>query len=255
MFDLLYFFYDNFWLILILSLIAFNNLPKIFSRYRVNGFYRKLSQGMLWFAVVMSFLSLAFLDLSSRVDSCVEDFDFENAHKWLERMKKEDYLSEEENSFWSFLYKYDEKGYYLASEYLVKKFDLLDAETSYLLNLGDEESLGRIISVMYNLNIDYSPYIGVFSAFNDKSREYRIMKRCEDEIMRYNRKCDILLNKAINNKNVEFAESIISLYKENIVISITDYNFFSNNTYSVSLSRKDIDNAKLKLSQSLQYGW
>lgn len=186
------------------------------------------------------------------LDDSIKERDFGKAHEYLDKMKSDDYLSERENSFWSFLIGDD--GPYVASEYLIKKFELLDAETSYLLNLGDEESLNRIISVMYNFNLDYSPHIGEFESMNTQRREYRVNKRCEDEIMRYNRKCDVLLNKAINIKNLDFAKAVISLYKENLVIERTDYSLLGNNTYNITLSKKDIDNAKEKLNEAIKEG-
>lgn len=213
---------------------------------------------MIWLIFILS--SIIFIltlvtitfDSSSEIDDYIKERDFGKAHEYLDKMKSDDYLSERENSFWSFLIGDD--GPYVASEYLIKKFELLDAETSYLLNLGDEESLNRIISVMYNFNLDYSPHIGEFESMNTQSREYRVNKRCEDEIMRYNRKCDVLLNKAINIKNLDFAKAIISLYKENLLIERKDFRLFGKNTYNITLSKKDIDNAKEKLNEAIKEG-
>ena len=200
----------------------------------------------------MSFFSLA-LDVSSKIDNSINRHDYQEAHKWLNRLKVDDYLTEQESSFWSFLAS-EHLGPYMASEYLVKKYYLLDAETSYLLNLKDEESLDRIISVMYNFQFDYSPYLASFESFNENRHEYRVNKRCEDEIMRYNRKCDVLLNKAINIKNLDFAKAVISLYKENLLIERTDYSLLGKNTYNITLLKNDIDNAKEKLNEAIKDG-
>lgn len=213
---------------------------------------------MIWIVFILS--SIIFIltlvtitfDSASEIDDYIKERDFGKAHEYLEKMKSDDYLSERENSFWSFLIGDD--GPYVASEYLIKKFELLDAETSYLLNLGDEESLNRIISVMYNFNLDYSPHLGEFESMNTQRKEYRVNKRCEDEIMRYNRKCDVLLNKAINTKNLSFAKDVISLYKENLVIERTNFSLLGKNTYNVILSKKDIDNAKEKLNEAIKEG-
>ena len=200
-------------------------------------------------AIIISLYSLTF-NISSVIDDCINKYNFEEAHRWLARMKKDDYLSEEETC----LFHNKDRGDYVHSEYLIKKFDLLDAETSYLLNLGDEESLSRIISVMYNFNLDYSPHLGEFQSWNTNDHVYKENKRCEDEIIRFNRKCDILLNKAINIRNLDFAKSIISLYKDNLVIERTDYSLFGNNTYSISLSKTDVENAKEKLDEAIKSG-
>lgn len=265
--ELFYYLNLYFWILIILGIILFIANECRSSEKFIIG-VRCISIAI----IIVTLCSLTF-DISSEINSCIKKRDFEYAHKWLERMKVHDSLSGEpeyEHSLLSiitldsFLYEitgislfgdyFFEEKTYSASEYLIKKHELLDAETSYLLNLGDEESLNRIISVMYNFTLDYSPHLGNFDSYNKKRYEYKINQRCVDEAMRYNRKCDILLNKAINVKNLEFAKAIIPLYKDNLIIKEIDYSLFGDNTYNISLSKDDKNNAQNKLNEAIKEG-
>lgn len=241
--EILHFLDSHFWLALIVSSIASWKLSK---QLKKKTSEKNISMTMLVLSVVvliLTFYSCSF-NIKPVIDECVEERDFEGAHKWLDRMKEEDYLTKDNRALRA----------YSASPYLLKKYELLEEETAYLMNLEDEESLNRVISIMYNFQFDYSPYIGEFESYNKSREEYRVNKRCDDEIMRYNRKCDVLLYKAINIGNLEFAKALLDLYKENLVIEETNFNLFGKNVYTVTTSRKDIDNAKETLQKAIEEG-
>ena len=56
-----------------------------------------------YIAIIISLILLPFLSSKCTVvllDDSIKERDFGKAHKYLDKMKSDDYLSERENSFW-----------------------------------------------------------------------------------------------------------------------------------------------------------
>ncbi|MBQ4526140.1 MAG: hypothetical protein IJA00_08775 [Bacteroidaceae bacterium] len=244
--EFIYFLHTNLEIIILISIILIISISVIFRKKGGKDGCLKIGcMGILIIGTVevaILYLMPSFPEyIPSKVDKYIKTNDFNKAHIWIERMRF-DYLPSGLTS------KEDERQ----TQFLIRKYDLLNAETTYLFNLMDEESLNRIVSLMYNTTLENSPSIGEFKSYNTDDYAYKTNAKCVDEIMRYNRICDVLLNKAINLNNFKFAKAIIPLYKENLIIKETDFSLFGDNTYVVKLSKEDIDNAKEKLKAAIR---
>ena len=99
---------------------------------------------------------------------------------------------------------------------------VFNAEMLYLTSLNTEEASNRIIYLLAEYQIPGTP-VHQDGQFDEKAGTYKDAKKYVEGIKRFNKRCDNVLDMAIAQKNVQLANKILPLYKQDIKYAESKY--------------------------------
>lgn len=147
--------------------------------------------------------------------SACRNQDFEAAYEWIEKNNG----SEEDKDY------------------------VFNAEMLYLTSLGTEEASNRIVYLLAEYQISGTPVTeATDTTWWHKGDVYKEEKKYIQGVMRFNKRCDNVLDMAITQRNEQLCKRIISLYKSDIKWRDREDDF-----WFYGLSSQSKDNAKAKV--------
>lgn len=176
--------------------------------------------------------------------ACAEN-DYVKAHQILDKLKDR-FVKKglpELTNWWNTPNISDLTGY---QDYVDADMYIFREEVTYLLSLDDPAANSRIIKLLMETTQFYgtAPEEGkhiMSEGWNEYVNPYWMYYYC---LLRYNQKCDVILEMSILFKNESLAKSILSSYKE--TIHVVDH--------VVHFDNKDRDNASRKYYEAVNNG-
>jgi len=177
-------------------------------------------------------------DYVEEIEEALIEKDFQHAHQLLRGMKDDNrYLDVWGNS----------EGY---NVYLATFNKVVQAEISYLVNEGDQQSSDRLIALINEYPIVSNPAIGTThdSDIIEGNDKYNA------EIGKFNDYCNQILSRAISTKNQYLAEAIVNNFKPTLERKKVDTHFIGNDEYDYQYVETDKEKAKKILKEAIKEG-
>ena len=154
-------------------------------------------------------------DYVKEIEEAIIEKDFQQANQLLRDMKVD---ARYQKNFW------DDGGYPIYVESYNKVFQ---AEISYLVYEGDQQSSDRLIALINEYPIASNPAIGTThdSDIIEGNDKYNA------EVGKFNDYCNQILSRAISTKNQYLAEAIVNNFKPTLERKKVDTHFWGNDEY------------------------
>ncbi len=177
-------------------------------------------------------------DFIGEIESAIVEKDFQQANQLLRDMK----VDSRYRDTWL-----NEDGYSIYVENYNKVFQ---AEISYLVNEGDQQSSDRLITLVNEYPIVSNPAIGTThdSDIIEGNDKYNA------EVGKFNDYCNQILSRAISMNNKYLAEAIINNFKPTLVRKKVDSHFVGNDEYDYQYVETDKERAKKVLKSAIKEG-
>lgn len=180
-------------------------------------------------------------DYVSEIEEALVEKDFQQANKLLREMKDNPIYQKDESIF-------NHKTDYPVYVECVNK--VIQAEISFLINEGDQQSSDRLVALINEYPIESNPAIGTThdSDIIEGNDKYNA------EIGKFNDYCNQILSRAISTKNQYLAEAIINNFKPTLERKKVDTHFFGNDEYDYQYVETDKEKAKTILKEAIKEG-
>ena len=155
------------------------------------------------------------MEYSSYQEACRHQ-DFVAAYDWIEKNNGSD----------------DDKDY------------VFNAEMLYLTSLGTEEASNRIVYLLAEYQIPGLP-VQTYQWYGKSDKTYKEAKLYVEGVLRFNRRCDNIIDMALTQNNKSLVEKIINLYKQDI-----GYTTFENGIKCERFSWDSRNKAKKKYDEA-----
>lgn len=177
-------------------------------------------------------------DYSQKIDTAIQEHDFQNAHNLLQEIK----MQSKQVALWD---RAEARQFYL-SEYN----KVILAEITYLVNEKDEQASDRLIGLINEYPIDSNPATGTThdSDIIEGNDKYNA------EVGKFNDYCNQILSRAISTKNLYLAEAIVNNFKPTLERKKIDSHFLGNDEYDYQYVETDKEKAKIKLKEAIMEG-
>lgn len=177
-------------------------------------------------------------DYVEEIEEALIKKDFQQANQLLRDMKDDNRYSD----VWG-----NSKGY---NVYLTTFNKVLQAEISYLVNEGDQQSSDRLIALINEYPIVSNPAIGTThdSDIIEGNDKYNA------EVGKFNDYCNQILSRAISTKNQYLAEAIVNNFKPTLERKKVDTHFLGNDEYDYQYVETDKEKAKKILKEAIKEG-
>ena len=177
-------------------------------------------------------------DYVKEIEEAIIEKDFQQANQLLRDMKVE---ARYQKNFW------DDGGYPIYVESYNKVFQ---AEISYLVYEGDQQSSDRLIALINEYPIASNPAIGTThdSDIIEGNDKYNA------EVGKFNDYCNQILSRAISTKNQYLAEAIVNNFKPTLERKKVDTHFWGNDEYDYQYVETDKEKAKKTLEEAIKEG-
>lgn len=178
-------------------------------------------------------------DYVAEIESAIAKNDFQQANQLLREMT--------DNAYYQKSIFGEGGGYRMYVESCNKVFQ---AEISYLLNEGDQQSSDRLISLLNEHSIISNPAIGAThdSDIIEGNDKYNA------EVGKFNNYCNQILSRAISAKNKYLAEAIVNNFKPTLERKKIDTHFLGNDEYDYQYVETDKEKAKKILKEAIKEG-
>lgn len=177
-------------------------------------------------------------DYVKEIEEAIIEKDFQQANQLLRDMKVD---ARYQKNFW------DDGGYPIYVESYNKVFQ---AEISYLVYEGDQQSSDRLIALINEYPIASNPAIGTThdSDIIEGNDKYNA------EVGKFNDYCNQILSRAISTKNQYLAEAIVNNFKPTLERKKVDTHFWGNDEYDYQYVETDKEKAKKTLEEAIKEG-
>lgn len=199
--------------------------------------------GLVFFGVICFgiYYWLKPTDYVSEIEKALVEKDFQQANQLLREMKDNPIFQKDESIF-------NHKTDYPVYVECVNK--VIQAEISFLINEGDQQSSDRLVSLINEYPIESNPAIGTthdtdIIEGNDKYNA---------EIGKFNDYCYQILSRAISTKNQYLAEAIVNNFKPTLERKKVDTHFFGSDEYDYQYVDTDKEKAKKVLKEAIKEG-
>lgn len=152
--------------------------------------------------------------LGTKIETAVSKKDFNQAHKYLKRIKNPE-------------------------DYELYADKLFNAEIGYLMNDNTINSSDRIISLVADYGLYGTPVVGVTNV----KKVIRNNETYMMEVSKYNQMLDGVLSRAISMRNQYLAEKLLNMYKPTLRKSMSESHLFSKDEYNFEYSNEPKEKA------------
>ena len=182
-------------------------------------------------------------DYVKEIEEALVEKDFQQANQLLREMKDNSYYQKSN----TILGEVEGGGYPIYVENYNKVFQ---AEISYLVNDGDQQSSDRLIALVNEYPIESNPAIGTThdSDIIEGNDKYNA------EVGKFNDYCNQILSRAISTKNQYLAEAIVNNFKPTLERKKVDTHFIGNDEYNYQYVYTDKDKANQILKEAILKG-
>ena len=182
-------------------------------------------------------------DYVKEIEEALVEKDFQQANQLLREMKDNSYYQKSN----TILGEVEGGGYPIYVENYNKVFQ---AEISYLVNDGDQQSSDRLIALVNEYPIESNPAIGTThdSDIIEGNDKYNA------EVGKFNDYCNQILSRAISTKNQYLAEAIVNNFKPTLERKKVDTHFIGNDEYNYQYVYTDKDKANQILKDAILKG-
>ena len=182
-------------------------------------------------------------DYVKEIEEALVEKDFQQANQLLREMKDNSYYQKSNTIFGEV----EGGGYPIFVENYNKVFQ---AEISYLVNEGDQQSSDRLIALVNEYPIVSNPAIGAthdadIIEGNDKYNA---------EVGKFNDYCNQILSRSISTKNQYLAEAIVNTFKPTLERKKVDTHLFGSDEYDNQYVETDKEKAKKILKEAIKEG-
>ena len=153
--------------------------------------------------------------LGAKIETAVSKKDFNQAHKYLKRIKSPE-------------------------DYELYADKLFNAEIGYLMNDNTVNSSDRIISLVADYGSYGTPVVGVTNV----KKVIRNNETYMMEVSKYNQMLDGVLSRAISMRNQYLAEKLLNMYKPTLRKSLSESHLFSKDEYNFEYSNEPKEKAE-----------
>ena len=180
-------------------------------------------------------------DYVKEIESAIVEKDYQRANQLLREMKDNPIYQKDESIF-------KHKTDYPVYVECVNK--VIQAEISYLINEGDQQSSDRLIALINEYPIESNPAIGTThdSDIIEGNDKYNA------EVGQFNDYCNQILSRAISTKNQYLAEAIVNNFKPTLERKKVDTHFIGNDEYDYQYVETDKEKAKKILKEAIKEG-
>lgn len=197
--------------------------------------------GLVFFGVICFgiYYWLKPTDYVSEIEEALVEKDFQQANQLLREMKNNPIFQKDESIF-------NHKTDYPVYVECVNK--VIQAEISFLINEGDQQSSDRLVSLINEYPIESNPAIGTThdSDIIEGNDKYN------SEIGKFNDYCYQILSRAISTKNQYLAEAIVNTFKPTLERKKVDTHFFGSDEYDYQYVETDKEKAKKLLKEAIK---
>lgn len=175
-------------------------------------------------------------DYVEEIEEALVEKDFQRANQLLRGMKDD--------------YRY-KKSFLSDNEYAVYEATfnkVIQAEITYLVNEGDQQSSDRLIALINEYPIVSNPAIGT----THDSDIIEANDKYNAEVGKFNDYCNQILSRAISTKNQYLAEAIVNTFKPTLERKKVDTHFFGNDEYDYQYVYTDKEKAKKILKEAIK---
>ena len=178
-------------------------------------------------------------DYVEEIEEALVEKDFQQANQLLREMKNNPIFQKDESIF-------NHKTDYPVYVECVNK--VIQAEISFLINEGDQQSSDRLVSLINEYPIESNPAIGTThdSDIIEGNDKYN------SEIGKFNDYCYQILSRAISTKNQYLAEAIVNTFKPTLERKKVDTHFFGSDEYDYQYVETDKEKAKKLLKEAIK---
>lgn len=178
-------------------------------------------------------------DYVSEIEKALVEKDFQQANQLLREMKDNPIYQKDESIF-------NHKTDYPIYVECVNK--VIQAEISFLINEGDQQSSDRLVALINEYPIESNPAIGTThdSDIIEGNDKYNA------EVGKFNDYCNQILSRAISTKNQYLAEAIVNTFKPTLERKKVDTHFIGNDEYDYQYVYTDKEKAKQILEEAIK---
>ena len=178
-------------------------------------------------------------DYVKEIEEALVEKDFQQANQLLREMKDNPVYQKDESIF-------NHKTDYPVYVECVNK--VIQAEISFLINEGDQQSSDRLVALINEYPIESNPAIGT----THDSDIIEANDRYNAEVGKFNDYCNQILSRAISTKNQYLAEAIVNTFKPTLERKKVDTHFFGNDEYDYKYVYTDKEKAKKILKEAIK---
>ena len=178
-------------------------------------------------------------DYVKEIEEALVEKDFQQANQLLREMKDNPVYQKDESIF-------NHKTDYPVYVECVNK--VIQAEISFLINEGDQQSSDRLVALINEYPIESNPAIGT----THDSDIIEANDRYNAEVGKFNDYCNQILSRAISTKNQYLAEAIVNTFKPTLERKKVDTHFFGNDEYDYKDVYTDKEKAKKILKEAIK---
>jgi hypothetical protein len=180
-------------------------------------------------------------DYVKEIEEALVEKDFQQANQLLREMKNNAIFQKDESIF------NHETDYPVYVECVNK---VIQAEISFLINEGDQQSSDRLIALINEYPIESNPAIGTThdSDIIEGNDKYNA------EVGKFNDYCNQILSRAISTNNQYLAEAIVNNFKPTLERKKVDTHFLGNDEYDYQYVETDKEKAKKILKEAIKEG-
>lgn len=182
-------------------------------------------------------------DYVSEIEEALVEKDFQHAHQLLREMKDNSYYQKSNTIFGEV----EGDGYPI---YVENNNKVFQAEISYLVNEGDQQSSDRLVALINEYPIESKPAIGTThdSDIIEGNDKYN------SEVGKFNDYCNQILSRAISTKNQYLAEAIVNTFKPTLERTKVDTHLFGSDEYNYQYVETDKEKANKILKEAIKEG-
>ena len=180
-------------------------------------------------------------DYVKEIEEALVEKDFQQANQLLREMKDNPVYQKDESIF-------NHKTDYPIYVECVNK--VIQAEISFLINEGDQQSSDRLVALINEYPIESNPAIGTThdSDIIEGNDKYNA------EVGKFNDYCNQILSRAISTKNQYLAEAIVNNFKPTLERKKVDTHLFGSDEYDYQYVETDKEKAKKILKEAIKEG-
>ena len=180
-------------------------------------------------------------DYVKEIEESLVEKNYQRANQLLREMKDNPIYQKDESIF-------NHKTDYPVYVECVNK--VIQAEISFLINEGDQQSSDRLVALINEYPIDSNPAIGTThdSDIIEGNDKYNA------EVGKFNDYCNQILSRAISTKNQYLAEAIVNNFKPTLERKKVDTHFIGNDEYDYQYVETDKEKAKKILKEAIKEG-
>lgn len=178
-------------------------------------------------------------DYVKEIEEALVEKDFQQANQLLREMKGNPVYQKDESIF-------NNKTDYPVYVECVNK--VIQAEISFLINEGDQQSSDRLVALINEYPIESNPAIGTThnSDIIEGNDKYNA------EVGKFNDYCNQILSRAISSGNQYLAEAIVLCFKPTLSREKVDTHFWGNDEYDYQFNETEKDKAKKTLKEAIK---